>query len=180
MSAPFTCEHWEKRDRSVGFKSIRTPDGPVCLLCHQSQKPGTHEQAFLQHAIAKQADVVIPTNKSAFTFMPSYPVPGDVLKMVIHAVSNKVPCSACIARIKQMNEWGWVTCWHKRETIYGWLKEEAAKYGAAVDDATLKSLAKAAFRELLKKKARVPANPAIDATVGHGAPKPPLQAQGGT
>lgn len=92
------------------------------------------------------------TEKSA-PQQPRKSGPGDKLHWLIRQITGYDPSSGCLCvpRMQQMNQWGWLGCWRNRTTIYGWLKEEAAKRGVEVTDAKLGSLLKAAFKEWRKK-----------------------------
>jgi hypothetical protein len=78
--------------------------------------------------------------------------PGDMLAWVIHKLTGAIPCGACDARRKQMNEWGWAGCTLHLGTIVRWITEEARKRGHEVDRLVIFSLIRAAWSEARKQK----------------------------
>jgi hypothetical protein len=78
--------------------------------------------------------------------------PGDMLAWAIHKLTGAIPCGACDARRKQMNEWGWAGCALHLGTIVRWITEEAKKRGHQVDRLVIFSLIRAAWSEARKQK----------------------------
>ena len=78
------------------------------------------------------------------------PKPGDVLRNLIHSITGKMPTNncSCAERVRRMNEWGWVGCLLHKDTIIGWLSDEARKRGHALSDDSAFELLKAGLSEL--------------------------------
>lgn len=79
--------------------------------------------------------------------------PGSLLKWGIWKLTRQIPgpsCS-CNKRALQMNEWGWTGCFARRDLIAGWLTEEAQTRGHDVDHHQIRSLLRAAWREVRRR-----------------------------
>lgn len=79
--------------------------------------------------------------------------PGSLVKWCLWKLTGQVPsphCS-CAARAKQMDEWGWAGCLRRRGEIIDWFVEAAAQRGHRVDRSAVRTLLKAAFREVRQR-----------------------------
>jgi hypothetical protein len=92
----------------------------------------------------------VPTKKNFST------QPGDMFSNVLKVITGRyaVTCGRCMNRMGEMNRWGWWGCWKNRETIIGWLLEEAAGRGHKVSREHVFSLLVAAFREIRRSRKR--------------------------
>lgn len=76
------------------------------------------------------------------------PQPGDALAIVIQQLGYaKSGGCGCDAMQKQMNEWGWIECFSRKQEIVNYLVAQAASRGVVVDSATVLSLLKTALVE---------------------------------
>lgn len=85
--------------------------------------------------------------------------PGHMFSLVISKITGRyaVTCGRCMERMGQMNRWGWWGCWRNRETIVGWMTDEAAGRGHRVDRAHVFSLFQVALREIRQNRNRIAA-----------------------
>jgi hypothetical protein len=79
--------------------------------------------------------------------------PGLVLSAIIYQITGQESknCTSCSEHARQMNEWGWLGCWHHRHEIVQWLIEEASKLGYEVDGNIVVGLLSAAIKEHFKR-----------------------------
>lgn len=96
----------------------------------------------------------IPTDFGVETERQSVLSPGSLLTTAIKLITGADPgpqCS-CKHRARRMNEWGWWGCWRNRDTIAGWLVEEAQKRNHEIDKHKALSLFKAAWTEIRQRR----------------------------
>lgn len=83
--------------------------------------------------------------------------PGHIFSSVIRAITGRyaVTCGRCMERMGQMNKWGWWGCWKHRDTIIGWMMDEAAGRGHKVSRQQISSLWKAALAEIRRTRKQI-------------------------
>jgi hypothetical protein len=72
--------------------------------------------------------------------------PGDALAVVVHQITGALPCGGCNSMRKQMNDWGWMGCWQRRDEICAWLQQQARQRGVVVEKATVMGLLVSAIK----------------------------------
>jgi hypothetical protein len=74
------------------------------------------------------------------------PGPGDVLAAVIRKLGFSKTCGCgCAAMQDQMNDWGWLGCFERRDDILAFMKTKADTAGVPFDEATVWAAVKAAL-----------------------------------
>ena len=108
--------------------------------------------------VSHEIEIRTPISAAAPTHAenPCTTGPGALLKRAIQTMTGDTPgpgC-ACNRRCKKMNDWGWWGCWRNRDTIAGWLVEEAAKRGHTVTPSAAMTLLRAAVKEARSPRTR--------------------------
>ncbi|MEM1213438.1 MAG: hypothetical protein AAGI68_14215 [Planctomycetota bacterium] len=142
------------------------PAGQFCGSCRDREGGRVFRRGALdRHGMHEVgSDFVCPLGKPWGDDRPAQPVPprdpwykpGSVLKVAIRLVTGDEPSAGCgcDGRARQMNAWGWWGSWRRRQTIAGWLVEEARTRGHELDQAGALPMLVAAWREVRSRRRR--------------------------
>lgn len=124
-------------------------------LHHRCQTSQPHRNLFERQREGK------PLRTRATRDKNRLPGPGSILKWLIFQITGEEPTAGCACdnHAREMDSWGWKKIFlppppftnERRETIYGWLKDEATARSKEVSRAGFFPLLITAYREYRRK-----------------------------